>query len=95
MPAEGPTIGNWTSGQLVKFFQNMLRLHPPESAVNLTADEINVTKTLKCTDQVQFFQVQATVGATGTASALPANPAGYIRILDYAGNVKLIPYYNS
>lgn len=89
-----PTIGNWTEGELVRFIQNMIRLHPPESAVNITVDEIDVQKKLKCIDQMQFLRSQATVGATGSASALPANPAGYIIILDYAGNQKLIPYYN-
>lgn len=49
-----PTIGGWTQGQLVKFFQNMLKLHPPESAVNLTVDDVVVTKTLTCVDQLQF-----------------------------------------
>lgn len=37
---------------------------------------------------------QTTVGATGGASALPANPAGYIKIADAAGNVFVVPVYN-
>ena len=90
-----PTISNWTESQLVRFFQNMLRLHPPENAISLTTDELTVVQKLKCIDQIQFWRSQPTVGSTGSASALPANPAGYIPILDYAGNVKLIPYYNS
>ena len=89
-----PTIGGWTEGELVRFIQNMIRLHPPESAVNLTVDDVTITQKLTCKDQLQFLRTQATVGATGTAAALPANPAGYIIILDYAGNQKLIPYYN-
>lgn len=90
-----PTIGNWTQAQLVKFFQNMLKLHPPENAVNLTADNVSIVKQLTCLDQIQFMQSQTTVGAAGGATALPANPTGYIPILDYAGNVRVIPYYNA
>lgn len=89
-----PTIGNWTEGELVRFIQNMIRLHPPESAINITVDELDATKMIKCHDQIQFYRSQTTVGAAGGASALPANPAGYIIILDFAGNQKLIPYYN-
>jgi len=95
VPQIEPTIGQWTTDQLVRFFQNMIRLHPPESSVNITAEDVNVVKTLKCLDQIQLFQNQTTVGAAGSASALPANPAGYFRVLDYTGNVKLVPYYNS
>ena len=35
---------------------------------------------------------QATVGAAGAASALPANPTGYLRI-QVAGAERVIPYY--
>lgn len=90
-----PTIGGWTQGQLVKFFQNMLKLHPPESAVNLTVDDVVVTKTLTCVDQLQFSRSQTTVGSAGGATALPATPTGYIPILDYTGTVRVIPYYNA
>ena len=90
-----PTIGQWTESQFARVVQNMIRLHPPESAVSLTVDEVTVNQQLTCEDQLQFLQHRTTVGAAGSASALPATPAGYIPILDYAGLVKLIPYYNS
>jgi hypothetical protein len=93
MPAE-PTIGAWTQERLVRFIQNMIRLHPPESAISLTSDAITVNKMLKCVDQIQFKRFQTTVGAAGGAAALPATPTGYIPILDYTGTVKLVPYYN-
>jgi hypothetical protein len=35
---------------------------------------------------------QSTVGAAGGASALPATPAGYMKI-DVAGTARIIPYY--
>jgi hypothetical protein len=93
MPVD-PTIGQWTEERLVRFIQNMIRQHPPESAVSLQADEITVNKMLRCKDQLQFFRFQTTVGAAGGAAALPATPTGYIPILDYTGTVKLVPYYN-
>jgi hypothetical protein len=91
----GPTIGNWTQQQLVKFVQNLIRLHPPESSTSLSVEEVDVVKKLKCFDQIQFLQGQTTVGTAGGAAALPATPAGYIPILDFTGNTKLIPYYNA
>ncbi|HEY6018704.1 MAG TPA: hypothetical protein VIY48_02085 [Candidatus Paceibacterota bacterium] len=94
MPYQGDNIGTWTVAQLVRFIQDMMREHPPDFSPNLTADDLTVSQTLTCIDQIKFNQVQTTVGAAGSASALPATPAGYIKILDYAGNVKVIPYYN-
>lgn len=89
------TIGEWTPTQLVRFIQEQLRQSPPVQAPNLTSDDLTVTKKLSCLDQLQFYQNQYTVGAAGTASALPANPLGYFRILDFTGNVRAVPYYNA
>ncbi len=36
---------------------------------------------------------QATVGAAGGASALPANPTGYAKIIDKSGTIYVVPYY--
>ena len=89
------TIGNWTVSQLVRFLQEQLRPHPPPSAPNLSSSRLTCYELLDVRDQIQFHQVQTTVGAAGAASALPATPSGYIRILDYTGNPFVIPYYNS
>lgn len=86
-------IGKWTVSELVRFLQEQLRQNPPESAPNLTSDTFTCTALINVLDQIQFNQVQTTVGAAGSASALPANPDGYIKILDYTGAVKVIPYY--
>lgn len=88
------TIGDWSTSQLVRFLQEQLRQNPPVQAINLTASTLTCTSMLTIADQVQFNQVQSTVGSAGGASALPATPTGYIKILDYQGNVKVIPYYN-
>lgn len=36
---------------------------------------------------------QTTVGAAGAASALPANPTGYVKIKDSGGTIRVIPFY--
>lgn len=88
------TIGKWTVSELVRFLQEQFRQNPPESSPNLSSDNLTVTALLNILDQVEFNQAQATVGAAGAASALPATPAGYIKILDFTGQPKVIPYYN-
>ena len=88
-------IGNWTVSELVRFLQEQLRQNPPTSAPNLTSSELKVYNLLDVLDQIQFHQVQMTVGAAGGASALPATPSGYIRILDYTGQPFVIPYYKA
>lgn len=89
------TIGKWTVSQLVRFLQEQLRQNPPTSAPNLTSSQFTCYDLLTVRDQIQFNNVQFTVGAAGGASALPATPKGYIRILDYTGQQYVIPYYNS
>lgn len=93
MPIAKNTIGEWTPGQLVRFIQNMMREHPPEFSSNFSADAVTVNKKLKCSDQLQFTLSQSTVGSAGGASALPATPKGYFQVLDYTGNIVLVPYY--
>lgn len=36
----------------------------------------------------------ATAAGTGTATALPATPAGYFEVISPAGNVVKIPFFN-
>lgn len=92
MPNE--TIGDWTIQQLVRFLDVRLRESPPSKIPALTCDTLDITTKVRFFDQLQFNLNQTTVGVAGGASALPATPTGYVRILDYAGNEKLIPYYN-
>jgi hypothetical protein len=44
--------------------------------------------------KVSASNIATTVGATGTASALPALPVGYVQI-DIAGTLYKMPYYNN
>jgi hypothetical protein len=89
------TIGKWTVTQLVRFLQEQLRQNPPTEAPDLTTSRLKCYELLDIKDQVQFNQVQTTVGAAGVAAALPATPSGYIRILDYTGQPFVIPYYKA
>jgi hypothetical protein len=88
-------IGDWTVGQLVRFLEQTLRESPPTRIPTLTTEELTNTEKLVCTDQIQLTQQQTTVGTAGGASALPATPTGYYRILDFTGTLRLVPYYNA
>lgn len=88
-------IGAWDSSTLVKFIQDTLQNNPPSFTPSASVDQLLVASMLLIKDQVQFGRGRTTVGSTGTAQALPANPAGYVEILDYTGQVKPIPYYNA
>ena len=88
-------IGNWTEQQLTRFIQDVLRNDPPPLPAAASTDEFIVTRLLTLQDEVQFNgTAQSTVGAAGPGSALPANPVGYLRVLDNQGQVRVIPYYN-
>jgi hypothetical protein len=89
------TIGEWTVERLVRFLQNALEETPPSRIPMLVCDELTVNTKLAVTDQIQFGQAQTNVGAAGSATALPANPTGYIRILDFTGQPFVIPYYKA
>lgn len=93
--ADGNKIGEWTEAQLIRFIQDVLRTDPVPLPSSASADELLVTRKLTVNDEIMFNGgAQATVGAAGSASALPATPTGYFRVLDNQGTVKLIPYYD-
>lgn len=89
------TIGDWTVEKLVRFLQQALEENPPSRIPALVCDTITASQQLTLADQIQFSQVQTTVGAAGSASALPANPTGYVRILDHTGQPFVVPYYKA
>jgi hypothetical protein len=89
------TIGDWTVEKLVRFLQQALEENPPSRIPSLTCDTLIVQGQAIMIDQVQFTQQQVTVGAAGAASAPPATPTGYLRILDYTGQPFVIPYYKA
>lgn len=91
----GDTIGDWTVERLVRFLQQALEENPPSRIPTVVCDTLTVNTTATFADQLQFTQTQTTVGSAGSASALPANPTGYIKILDYTGQPFVIPYYKA
>ena len=93
--AADETIGDWTVERLVRFLQQALEDTPPSRIPALTCDTITVQQTATFLDQLQFTQAQLGVGAAGAATAPPATPSGYIRILDFTGAPFVIPYYKA
>lgn len=65
---------------------------PSVAAIALN-DSGGVTFSLRTNGEMFFTQTQTTVGAAGAASALPANPLGYLKMQTAAGEV-VVPYYN-
>lgn len=94
MPGE-ERIGEWTPTQLTRYVQQLLQDTDFLNAAKRTYDELTVTRKLTVQDEQQFLQSQANVGAAGSASALPATPTGYFRVLDPLGKLVVIPYYAS
>lgn len=89
------TIAEWTFEQLIRVIQQILEETPPSRIPSLTCDELfNNSKTV-FSDQVQFTQVQTTVGAAGGATALPATPRGYFKVLDHTGQTRVVPFYDA
>jgi hypothetical protein len=94
MPGE-EKIGEWTTTQLTRFIQQALQDNDFLNAAKRTYDELTITRKLTVSDETQIMQSQGTVGAAGVATALPATPAGYFRVLDPLGKLVVIPYYAS
>lgn len=94
MPGE-ERIGEWTPTQLTRYVQQLLQDTDFLNAAKRTYDELTVTRKLTVQDEQQFLQSQTNVGAAGSASALPATPTGYFRVLDPLGKLVVIPYYAS
>lgn len=89
------TIGDWTVERLVRFLQQALEENPPNRIPTVVCDTLTVNTTATFIDQLQFNQTQTTVGGAGSGSALPANPVGYLKILDYTGQPFVVPYYKA
>ncbi len=53
----------------------------------------NATAAAAILSWTQSAATQSTVGAAGGASALPANPRGYLKFVDHGGTTVVVPYY--
>lgn len=93
MPDE--TIGNWTINQLVRFIDQKIRDSDAANSAVKILDELQVARKLTVRDELMFGQSQTTVGAAGAASALPATPDIYVKVLGPDGVVRLLPLYKS
>lgn len=89
------TIGEWTISQLVRFIKSQVDEHEKVSSPAQEWDLVSVNQKLTVKDQLAFSQSQTSVGAAGSASALPATPELYIKVLDPTGTVRLMPLYRS
>ena len=89
------TIKDWTPSDLMRYVRDQLTQDPVSVGSGQSVDELTIVRKLTLSDEIQLNGTnQTTVGAAGGASAPPANPAGYIRILDNLGQVRVVPYYN-
>lgn len=89
------TIGSWTTGQLIRFIEDMFRTNPPGLGPSASADELTVVEDLNVHGNLNFSLEQTTVGGAGGATALPATPLKYLRVKDSTGTVVVIPVYKS
>lgn len=72
--------------------------HDAKQDLELVRDRINDVWAVDHDPQTglhRFSETQTTVGAAGSASALPANPSGYLRATLEDGTAIVIPYYAS
>jgi hypothetical protein len=91
-----PTIGDWNMNQLTRFVNQLIAEHDTASNPNRIFDEVEVGRKLRIKDELAFLGSTVTApGAAGAASALPATPELYVKVLDPTGQVRLIPLYKS
>lgn len=95
MPFQVETIGEWSTTQLIKFLEDYARNNPANAIAQQKIETLEVPALLHVQDQIQFDNTQTNVGAAGSATALPATPSGYIRVLDSTGLPFVVPYYKA
>lgn len=89
------TIGDWSSTELTRFVQQLIQADENVTAPNRTFEEVNISRKLTIDDELAFTQSQTTVGTAGAASAPPASPELYVKVLGPDGQVRLIPLYKA
>jgi hypothetical protein len=87
------TIEGWDTTRFVKFLENYLKSNNIPLPLVGQMDELAVRQKLTVADELEFLRTTTTVGAAGSASALPATPDSYTYVLDPYGNVRLVPLY--
>jgi hypothetical protein len=92
---EQETIGNWTVADLVRFVQTLTRDDETVSALARGTENFTVAGRLTVSSELQLMQSSATVGVAGAASAPPASPELYAKVVGPDGAVRLIPLYRT
>lgn len=90
-PKKQDTIGDWTVSRLIKFVQDAVIA--AQGGVG-AFETVIARENLVADNNLVINNSQATVGAAGGAPSLPATPVKYLRVVDDAGNVVVIPAYN-
>lgn len=92
--AADQTIADWTTTDLIKFIQAVLRDDETVRSTQTQSDNYTVNTRLTVANEIAFSQPSATtVGAAGGASALPATPKGYVKFVGPDGTVYQFPFY--
>ena len=94
--ANDDTIGTWTTTDLIRFLQAILRDDETIRNLSLGSDSFKVRDRLTLDNELMFGQAGTTsVGAAGAASAPPASPELYIKVIGPDNTVRLIPLYKT
>jgi hypothetical protein len=89
------TIGDWTTGELLRYIQNLIKQDETVNDLGRGASSFTVSRKLTIQDELVLKQTSETVGAAGAASALPATPDMYAKVTGPDGTVRLIPMYKA
>lgn len=89
------TIGDWTSAELLRHIQQIIRDDETVSSLSRGANTFTVSRKLSISDELVLQQTQTTVGAAGGASAPPATPDLWAKVTGPDGIVRLIPLYKA
>lgn len=93
---QSQTIGDWTTTDLIKFVQAVLRDDETIHNLSSQSDDYKVNNRLTVVNEIAFSQTGATsVGAAGAASAPPASPELYIKVVGPNGTVYQVPLYKT
>lgn len=95
MPAD-QTIAEWTTTDLIKFIQAVMRDDETVRALSAGTDDFKVSNRLTVNNELAFSQPgTTTVGTAGAASAPPASPELYIKVVGPDGTIHQIPLYKT
>ncbi len=89
------TIGEWTTGELLRYIQQLIRDDDTIGSLSRGASTFTVSRKLTISDEVQLIQTQTTVGGAGAASAPPATPEVWAKVTGPDGVIRVIPLYKA